>query len=322
MKKVRTLVLCRLTETEKSRISRFSDRLEFTFKDIEKVNVTQKDVQEAEIIIGYPPRKYLKEARNLRWLQTLSSGVDRYLSDSILHPEVIVTNARGSYGAAQSEFMFAMLISLMKKLHIYRDNQKQNRWHDEGNVMMLKGSTALVIGLGDIGSRYAKLLKAFGVYVIGVRRDPSKRCEWADEIHSFINLDTLIGKADIISMVVPATPETKNLMNSDRIGLMKKGSVFVNTGRGISVDNEALCDAVESGNIAGAALDVFDVEPLPPGHRIWKNEKILITPHIAGLEYMEDNWKHTLDLIEDNLEAFCEGKAMRNVVDRSLFEFL
>ena len=322
MKKIRTLVLCRLTEAEKSRISRFSDKLEFTFKDIEKVNVTQKDVQEAEIIIGYPPRKYLKEARNLRWLQTLSSGVDRYLSDGILQPEVIVTNARGSYGAAQSEFMFAMLISLMKKLHIYRDNQKQSRWHDEGNVMMLKGSTALVIGLGDIGSRFAKLLKAFGVYVIGVRRDPAKKCEWADEIHSFTNLDTLIGKADIISMVVPATPETKNLMSASRIKLMKKGSVFVNTGRGISVDNEALCDAVESGDIAGAALDVFDVEPLPPGHRIWKNEKILITPHIAGLEYMEDNWRHTLTLIEENLEAFCEGKAMRNVVDRSLFEFL
>jgi len=322
MKKVKTLVLITLTETEKELFTKFEDTLDISFKDISEVEITRKDIEEAEIIIGYPPRKYLDTAKNLKWLQTISSGVDAYMKDGILPQKTLVTNARGSYGEAQSEFMFSMLISLMKKLHIYRDNQNLSRWQNEGDVMMLRGSTALVIGLGDIGNEFAKLLKAFGVYVIGVRRDASKPCDAADEIHSFTKIDTLIPRADIIGMVIPATPETENLMNAKRISMMKKGAVLVNTGRGVTVDNEALCDAVENGHLSGAAIDVFNIEPIPKEHRVWKIENLLITPHIAGLDYMASNWKHTLALIEENLQLYCDGNELHNIVDRSIYEFV
>ncbi len=321
MKKIKTLVLLKLTDEEKNIFTQFNDTLDFSFKDMEKVKVTQEDVEEAEFIIGYPPRKYLRGAKQLKWLQLISSGVDKYLKDNILPQETILTNARGSYGESQSEFMFATLIALMKKIHLYRDNQRESIWHDEGNVMMLKGSVALVIGLGDIGSRFAALLKAFGVYVIGVRRDPSKGCESVDEVHSFTQLDSLVEKADIVAMVIPSTPETEKLMSAQLIAKMKKGSVLVNTGRGATVDNEALCDAVERGDLAGAALDVFDVEPIPSDHRIWKMKDIIVTPHIAGLEYMEPNWQKLLTLIEENLKAYCEGKSLRNLIDRDRYEF-
>jgi phosphoglycerate dehydrogenase-like enzyme len=321
MKKIKTLVLIKLTDTEKKIFTQFDDRFDISFKDITEVTITREDIQEAEIIIGYPPRKFLDTAKNLKWLQMIASGVDRYMRNGILPQNTIITNARGSYGEAQSEFMFSMLIAIMKKLHIYRDNQLQSRWHNEGDVMMLRGSTALVVGLGDIGSEFSKLLKAFGVYVIGVRRDASKPCTYADEVHSFTKLDSLIPRADIIAMVIPATPETENLMNAERISMMKRGAVLVNSGRGVTVDNEALCDAIYSGHLAGAAIDVFDPEPIPKEHRIWKIENILITPHVAGLDYMSHNWQHTLKLIQENLQLYCDGKELRNIVDRSLYEF-
>ena len=181
MKKIKTLVLITLTDTDKKIFTQFEDRLDISFKDITEVPIAREDIQEAEIIIGYPPRKFLDTAKNLKWLQMIASGVDKYMRNGILPKDTIITNARGSYGESQSEFMFSMLIAIMKKLHIYRDNQLQSRWHKEGDVMMLRGSTALVIGLGDIGSEFSKLLKAFGVYVIGIRRDASKPCAYADE---------------------------------------------------------------------------------------------------------------------------------------------
>ncbi|NCB00973.1 MAG: D-2-hydroxyacid dehydrogenase [Spirochaetia bacterium] len=321
MNKIKTLVLITLTDTEKKHFTQFNDRLDISFKDIKEVPIMREDIEDAEIIIGYPPKKFLETAKNLKWLQVISSGVDKYMRNGILPKNTIITNARGSYGEAQSEFMFSMLIALIKKLHIYRDNQKQSKWQSEGDVMMLRGSTALVIGLGDIGGEFAKLLKAFGVYVIGVRRDATKPSQGADEIHSFTKLDSLIPRADIIAMVIPASPETENLMNSKRISMMKKGAVLVNTGRGVTVDNEALCDAVESGHLAGAAIDVFNIEPIPMEHRIWEIENLLITPHVAGLDYMAHNWSHTLTLILENLQLYCEGKELRNKVDKSLYEF-
>ncbi|MGD1820464.1 MAG: D-2-hydroxyacid dehydrogenase [Pleomorphochaeta sp.] len=321
MKKIKALVLITLNEDEKKMFSQFEDSIDFTFKDSEKERIEKEDVFAAEIIIGHPPKHCLKEATNLKWIQTISSGVDFYLQGGILPKKAIICNAKGSYGQAQSEFMFAMLLSLMKKLHIYRDNQNKALWRDEGSVMVLRDSTALVIGLGDIGSEFAKILKAFGVYVIGVRRDASKECPFADEVHSFKDLDSVIPRVDIIAMVVPSTPESKNLMSKERIALMKENAVLVNTGRGVTVDNEALCDAIENKKIAGAAIDVFDPEPIDKNHRAWNIENLIITPHAAGQNYMEHNWKNTLKLIEINLKLYIEGKELINIVDRDIYEF-
>lgn len=321
MSKIKTLVLVKLTNSEKSIFTQFSDKLDITFKDKEKFNITKDDVIDAEIIIGYPPRKYLKESKSLKWLQLISSGVDKYLEAKVVPKQTIVTNAKGSYGASQSEFMFSLLLAIMKKIHIYRDNQLERKWQTEGSVKMLRSSTAIVIGLGDIGSEFSKLLKAFGVYVIGVRRDETKKCENVDELYSYKQLDNIIPRADIVAMVVPLTPETKNLINSKRISMMKKGSIIVNTGRGGTIDNEALFEALKNGQISAATLDVFSVEPLPKEHQAWAIKNLLITPHTAGQDYMSNNWQKTLKLIEYNLKAYCENKELKNIVDRDIYEF-
>ncbi len=321
MNKTKALVLIRLSDKEKEIFTQFKDKIDFTFKDKDKYTITKEDVCNAQIIIGYPPRKYLKDANKLEWIQLISSGVDNYMKANTIPKQTILTNARGSYGDSQSEFMFSLLIALMKKIHIYRDNQNKAKWNDEGSVMMLKDSTAIVIGLGDIGSKFSRILKAFGVHVLGVRRDVNKKCDNVDELYSFTQLDSIIPRADIIAMVVPSTIETHTLMNANRIAMMKKGAVLVNTGRGVTVDNEALCDAIENGHLSGAALDVFNIEPIPRDHRAWKIKNLIITPHSAGQDYMEHNWKKTLNLIEYNLKAFCDSKKLKNIVDRDIYEF-
>ncbi|MGD1821557.1 MAG: D-2-hydroxyacid dehydrogenase [Pleomorphochaeta sp.] len=321
MNKINALVLVKLTKDEKLNFVKFEDKINFIYKDKEKVNITREDVESAEIIIGYPPRKYLKNAKNLKWLQMISSGVDKYLEKNVLPDNVVITNAKGSYGEAQSEFMFSLLLSLMKKIHLYRDNQQLSIWKDLGDVMVLRNSTALVVGLGDIGSEFAKILKAFNVKVIGIRRDITKEVKYVDEVHSFTEIDKYIPQADIVAMVIPSTLETQNLMNKDRINLMKKTAVLVNTGRGSTIDNEALCDAIENGKIAGAALDVFNPEPILPNHRAWKIENLIITPHAAGQDYMQHNWEKTLKLIDYNLTAYCDKKELKNIVDRKVYEF-
>lgn len=321
MGKIKALVLIKLTEDEKKIFTQFNNIYDFTFKDKEKVLIERKDVEASQVIIGYPPRKYLKNAHDLKWIQMISSGVDKYMKDNILLDQTTITNAKGSYGEAQSEFMFAMLLSIMKKLNVYRDNQSKRVWNDEGNVLMLRNSRAIVVGLGDIGSEFAKILKAFGVYVVGVRRDINKKSEYVDEIYSFKDFDSQIPNADIIVMVVPSTKESENLMSKERISLMKKSAVLVNTGRGSTIDNEALFDAIEKGDILGAALDVFENEPLDKNHRAWGLKNLLITPHSAGQDYMQHNWKKTLKLIEENLLLYSEDKQLKNIVDRNIYEF-
>ncbi len=317
---VKALVTVQMSDAQKTRLKRFRD-------DVDLVYVTggkqiSEEIGDAEIIIGNPPAEVLSGAKALKWMQLITAGSDGYLQKGFLSKDVILTNASGAYGIAQAEFMLAMLFSLMKKLHRYRDNQMNAQWHDEGTELMLRGSTVLMLGLGDIGTEFTRLLKAFGCYVIGVRRDPERVHAFADEVHAVDDLDQLIPRADIIAMVLPASPETVNTLSRERISLMKQGAIVVNTGRGKTVDNEALCDAVEQGRIAGAALDVYDPEPIPPGHRIWKMREILITPHIAGSDLVPLTNARIFDVIEQNLSAYLHNQPLANIVDRTVYEFV
>ena len=316
---MKTLVITPLDEKQKEKIDQFSDMLDLVYTTDR--DTIKEEIKDAEIVIGNPKAKELLGAGKLKWLQTTIAGVDYYLKRGLLPEQVVLTNASGSYGEAQSEFMLAMLLSLLKKLHLYRDNQRKAVWKDEGNEPLVRGATVLMIGLGDIGTEFSRLLKVFGTYIIGVRRDGTKSHAYADEVHAYTELDELIPRADIIAMVIPASPETDKLMSRERIALMKSNAVLVNTGRGMTVDNEALCDAVEQGRIAGAALDVYDPEPVPADHRVWGIDEIILTPHTAGGDFVPHTYVKILELIERNLTAYTKGEKLEHVVDRDIYEF-
>ncbi|WP_346912389.1 D-2-hydroxyacid dehydrogenase [Clostridium sp.] len=281
-------------------------------KDIDK-----QTIEDAHIIIGNPPLDMVKGCKNLKWVQLDSAGADLYVKEGVLPKGVKLTNATGAYGLAISEHMIGTLLSIYKKLYLYRDNQNTNLWKNEGEVKSIYGCTALIIGLGDIGGEFAKRIKALGGYTIGIRRSDTSKPEYLDELYLMDKIDELLPRADVVALSLPGTKETYKLFSKERIDEMKKDSVLLNVGRGTAIDTEALCDALESGKLLGAALDVTDPEPLPKDHRIWGIKNAIITPHISGNYNLKETHERIVKIAIHNLERFIKGEELRNVVNLS-----
>lgn len=289
---------------------------DYTFRLLTKESdVTQEDVDFADIILGNVSPALLKDHQKLRWLQTASAGVEPYLPPGALPENTLLTNATGAYGRAIAEHMLGMLFGVIKKLAQYRDLQQEEGWKSLGAVKSIVGSTVLVLGLGDIGGEFAWRCKALGAYVIGMRRSNTEKPDYVDEICLTADLDDVLPRADVVAVTLPGTTETFNMINRDRIAKMKDGAVITNVGRGKIIDTEALCDALESGKLMGAALDVTEPEPLPKGHRIWKIPSAVITPHISGYYHLKYTHDRVVEICADNLARFHDGKPLQNKVD-------
>jgi phosphoglycerate dehydrogenase-like enzyme len=309
------LVLLPINERQKKLIESAAPNAKYIY-ELSK-NVDKSTVQSAEIIIGNPPVEMISGSLNLKWLQLNSAGSDAYIKEGVLNKGVLLTNATGAYGLAISEHIIGVLLQLFKKLHIYRNNQKLHLWKDEGEVKSIYGSKILIIGLGNIGEEFAKRVKAFGAYTIGVRRSNNKKPDCIDELHLMDKIDDLLPTADVVALSLPSTKETYKMFSKERLKLMKKGAVLLNVGRGNVLDTDALCDLVESGHILGAGLDVTDPEPLPEDHRIWDVENIIITPHISGGYHIPETLEKIVQISTKNLRSFINEEKLINIVDFS-----
>ncbi len=276
--------------------------------------VTRDMAQNADIVVGNVSPELLAGSEKLAWLQLHSAGTAGY-AEGLLKEGVILTNATGAYGLAISEHMLGMALCLQKKLHLYGRNQQQAIWKDEGPVTSMFGATVLVVGLGDIGGEFAKRCKAMGSRVIGIRRVVRALPDGVDEVHRMNRLDALLPQADIVALSLPSTAETNRLFSAERISRMKKGAILLNVGRGTAVDQEALCDALESGHLGGAGLDVTDPEPLPAEHRLWHAPNLILTPHVSGGYHLAETFERIVRLSADNLARFLSGTEMISVVD-------
>lgn len=279
--------------------------------------VTQEEIDDTDILIGNPPPEFLHGSPRLRWLQCNSAGTEPFIQPGVLHANTLLTNATGAYGLAISEHMLGMLLEIFKRLHTYRDAQHLHQWQSQGRVRSIEGSTILVLGMGDIGGEFARKVKALGATVIGVRRTDTRKPDYVDELHLTADLDALLPLADVVAVTLPGNRETANLLDRRRIQMMKPGAVVLNVGRGIIIDTEALCDALESGQLGGAGLDVTDPEPLPPEHRLWDIPNAVITPHISGFYHLPETLERILRISADNLKAYMEGRPLRNQIDFS-----
>lgn len=277
--------------------------------------LTPEDGAWANVILGNVELSLLEHAENLKWLQTNSAGVGEYTVPGALPEGVLLTNATGAYGPAISEHMLACLLAMMKKLPLYRDAQQRGEWASKGAVRSISGAAVLVLGMGDIGGQFGKRCKALGARVTGVRRSDLSVPDYAEAVYPLHKLDDLLPDADVVAVTLPGTPQTKGLLDARRIASMKAGGYLLNVGRGSIVDTEALCEALESGRLAGAALDVTDPEPLPPEHRLWKLPNALITPHISGFYHLRETYLRILGICEENLRRFLAGEALENQVD-------
>jgi phosphoglycerate dehydrogenase-like enzyme len=266
------------------------------------------------VIFGSPDLEFLKLCPRLKWLQLQIAGTDGYASGA-LDKTTMLCCATGGYGHAVSEHMVALTLTLLKKLHFYRDEQLKGRWQSRGNVKSIQGAVVTVIGLGDLGSSYARRMKALGSYLIGIRRTASAKPDFLDELLPPQRMEEALPRSDVVALAVPQTKETIGLIGRQQLAKMRFDAVIINGGRGTAIDTEALCDALESGALAGAGLDVVDPEPLPPEHRLWKLENALITPHIAGWRYMKETGQYIMKLNLDNARRFVLGEPLDSLVD-------
>lgn len=291
------------------------EKVSILFTSPEKL--TEEDLKDATATIGNINPNLLKTAKNLKWVQLNSAGTDGYLVPGVLPEGTVVTNATGAYGLAIAEHMLGTTLALMKRFPIYLRQQDEKIWQDGGRVTSIYGSSCLVVGMGDIGSEYAMRMKALGSYVIGIRRTASDKPDYVDEMYTLDQLDECLSRADIVAASLPGTKETYHMFDENRFGKMKDGAIFINVGRGSAVDSPALAQALRSGKLFGAGIDVTEVEPLPAESELWNLQNLLITPHVSGGYHLQETLERIIRISLHNLDAYIHGTSMKSVVDFS-----
>lgn len=309
------LVILPVEQMHKSMLEQAAPQCRFTYASPK--TVTPEQVAGSDIIIGNVPAAWIAASPRLKLLQLNSAGTDAYIVPGVLGEGTVLANATGAYGKSVAEHLFAMALTLQKKLHLYRDNQAQCLWKDEGAVTSIADATVLVVGLGDIGTHFARLCKALGAHTIGVRRRSCDAVEGVDEVYLSNALDTLLPRADVIASFLPGTGSTRGTFNADRFRRMKDSAVFVNGGRGNTVDTDALLQALQSGQLYAAGLDVTDPEPLPADHPLWKQPNAFITPHSSGGYHLQGTLDRIVGIAARNLAHFTKGEPYENEVDFS-----
>jgi phosphoglycerate dehydrogenase-like enzyme len=251
----------------------------------------------------------------LRWIHSRSAGVDRMLFPALVESAVVVTNGRGVFGPGLGEYVAAAVLFFAKGLGRMRRSQAERRW-DPFFVEWVRGRTLGIVGYGDIGRAVAERMRGFGMRILGLRRHPELAAgdPHADEVLGPDRLLDLMGRSDYVVVSTPLTPRTRGLIGEREIAAMRPTGVLINVGRGAVVDEDALVRALRDGRIRGAALDVFETEPLPAEHPFWGMENVLLSPHCGD---QTQGWvEEAMQAFFDNLARFQRGGPLAGIVDK------
>lgn len=256
-------------------------------------------------------RSFLAGAARLRWLHVAAAGVDQLGDLSTLGPEVTVTNMPGLNGGMMADYCMCALMMLTWDMPLLLAQQRDGRWRSRRSER-LEGKTLLILGLGHVGGALVGRARAAGLEVIGLRRSGAAvpgvtRVYRPDALHE------ALGRADHVACTLPATPATRGLLDRAAFAAMKRSAFLVNVGRGAVIDEADLVAALAAGEIAGAALDVFAQEPLPPDSPLWRAERLLVTPHVSG--FSADYRARAARVFADNLARYLGGLPPENVID-------
>lgn len=280
----------------------------------------------AEILFGVPGESTeglvdaIRRGRNLRWIQATNAGVGEHVRAAGLTREelsrVVITAATGVHAILLAEFSIFGLLAFMKDLpRLLRDKENKHWDHYPNNE--LRGRTLLIVGLGKVGLEVARLARCFGMHIIGTKRRPDGELPDVEKVYASDRLKELVPGADAVVATVPLTEETAGMIDRETIELMKTECVFVNVGRGGVVDEQALIEALKANKIRGAALDVFQEEPLPEDSPLWTLPNVLISPHTAALSEVEN--QRIVELFNENLRRYLSEETLLNRVDPEIF---
>jgi phosphoglycerate dehydrogenase-like enzyme len=279
----------------------------------------RREIGDADAAYGWIPPALLPLAGKLEWLQNPDAGpVYGYYYPALNDHPVVICNPRGIYNDHISQHIMMFLLALAQGLPFYVEAQRHRRWQKDARpvpALDLTTATVLIFGVGGIGQETARRCQAFGTTVIGV--DPRWEHEAPGvERHTPDELDALLPRADVVIATTPHTPETEGIWNASRFALMKNSAFFINIGRGKTTRLDDLVAALQTGEIAGCGLDVYEVEPLPSEHPLWTMPNVLLTPHIAVRD-AENLPERRYQVLLENARRFAAGEPLRNEVDKT-----
>ena len=279
-----------------------------------------QEIPDADGFIGDITSAEVRAAKNLKWVQVMSAGVERVLfpkdgSSDLRRSNIILTNNKIVQGPEIADHALAMLLMLSRNLYILYRNDREENWNSQSfHGIELNGKTAVVVGVGGIGTQIAVRANAFGMKVIGVDPEDKPFMPFLQRVVKPDQFDDVVPQADVVFLSVPDTPKSHKMMGAREFELMKKNSYFIAVSRGAIYDMNGLVKALDEKRLAGAGVDVTDPEPLPKGHALWKFENVIITPHIAG--HSDQSVARMSATIRENLRRFVEGKPLVNVVNK------
>jgi len=279
------------------------------------------DISSIDVVvtIGMRDRLHiLNHAPGIKWVHSMSVGLDAMLTEAVIDSPVIITNARGCASIPIAEHTVTCIASMARGFPAVTRNQLQKKWVLlPAPIRELLDSTVGIVGYGEIGSQIAKRCQALGMNVIGCRRNPGRSVMDSVEGVQVVGLDQVdhvLAVSDFLVLAMPASSETHRFLNRQSLSRLKPGSYVINVGRGSAIDEADLLEALRSGHVAGAALDVFEQEPLDPDHPFWSMENVIVTPHHAY--FSPRTTERNMELLLDNLNRYARGAALRNVVDK------
>lgn len=273
-------------------------------------------IEEADAAFGDIVPDLFQRAKKLRWIQSPQAGPKAgYYHAALVQSDVIVTNMRGIFNDHISAHIMSYILTFARGLHVYRDRQRELAWGNDYDSIYLPEATAVIVGIGGIGAETARLCAEFGMTVIGIDPRVTNPPPSVAELHHPNELRDVLPKADFLIVTVPETPATQGLFDIAMFRTMKRSAIFMNIGRGATTDLSDLAEALREGHIAGAALDVYQTEPLPPNHPLWRMSNVIMTPHVAADgPYIDDR---RTEVFIDNCIRFDQGRPLRNIVDKA-----
>jgi len=278
-------------------------------------------ITDADIFAGFSlkPEQFAR-ARQLKWIHCLAAGVNQLMRDDIRASNVIITNSRNVHASCMAEHTLGLILALARRIpsavrhQLQKHWAQQEIWDEQPHPMEITGRTLTIVGYGAIGQELARRAVACGMRVLGVKRDLTRGTEHAEAVVDPDHIGVVLAEADFVVLATPALPETEHLFGAAQFAAMKTTAYFINIGRGLLVQGDALIAALRKGQIAGAAIDVAEVEPLPPESPLWDAPNLLITPHLSAVS--ERLWHRHAALLFENLDRYFSGRELLNVVDK------
>jgi phosphoglycerate dehydrogenase-like enzyme len=292
------------------------------FIQLQNYDRVPQEIADTDVFIGLSLRpEQFAAAKRLCWIHSPAAAVHQLMYPELIKSSVALTNSTGVHGPVVAEHAITLLLALAKRLpqamqyqakHEWSQNQL---WQGSPRPREVADSTVLVIGMGSIGREFAARAKALGMRILAIRENPAKGLDGADAVYGSAQIDDVLPQADYVLLCTPVTPATTGIMNAARMSKMKPDAYLINVARGPLIDEAALLDTLQHRRIAGAALDVFNQEPLPADSPFWSLDNILITPHTAAVT--DRLWERHYRLIVDNMKRFLAGERLLNEVDKS-----